>query len=506
MDADRIEDAAHPISTDVFVAWVIQWRAAVLVGIGLLTLFFASAIPRLVFDTSISDLVIEDLDETHQYHSFKTIFGTEEIIRVVISGQDVFAETTFAKIASLADALGEIDGVERVISLPGVKKAVDLSGTWPMQLFRERVADVPLFDKFLISKDHRTSQITLVLADQARHSQVLADVQAIIERQGPDLTLYQMGMPVISQALARFTQTDFLRLPPATFLVVALLLLLLLRRLTQVLLTLACVALTLVWTLGVIALSGIGISMMILPMLIQRIQLVTLWDLVRLRMGKDPDLEIPLFRGLKRTELHLIMLAGTLMKVDAGQVLFNKGDPSDSMDVILSGRFEVIDYLDGNGTDEPHGIQKHINLLQRGDIVGELGLLRAAPGSAIVVTLEESDLLPINWTVIRRLQWLFPPTALKFTNNLANCTRGDEILSRIDNQRFALLVTGPWKERRADLQQRIHFETARLCGNSGNTPFGLHFSAAPVDLNIPESGEQPLTCTLACLESEAALS
>ncbi|BBO67774.1 hypothetical protein DSCA_17040 [Desulfosarcina alkanivorans] len=904
----------HRLSTDDCFGWIVRRRVFVLVVIGALTLFFLSAIPRLVFNTSIYDMVIEDIDETRQYQAFKEVFGSEEIIRVVISCRDVFGAAAFRQISLVAETLRRIEGVRRTISLPDIKKAVDLSGTWSLETFRNRVADVPLLRNNLLSDDHGTTLVTLVLADGADHDRVIARVQQTIDRAGTDLALYQMGMPVISQALAVFTERDFFRLPPITFLVVALILFLLFRNGRDVLLPLACVSLALVWTLGFIAMTGLALSILtmivpvfliavgtayclhivseyrhrtvrapspeaatlatfrtiafptvlaagttvlglgslfvsrivaiktfalfacggmtsfvvivltflpaalslmplrkpekragrrpptivqrlidvivslnldhrritlplfaalvlvciigmlrlkvetnpvgyfrqdaqvrrhfddihqrlsgsfpvnvmmthgeedyfqrieaiealqrfqtfaqtlpgvdkavsfseylklvnyasnryepadyrlptesfevrmlvnsyrmmlgqdmldafmapdfsrtnivlftniassgdflrlrdrimdhvrtgypheiawdvtgfgivisassqqltngqikslsltmamvfavmfmlflswkvaliaiapnlfpivvnfgimgwlgielsmatsliasvaiglavddtihylvrfnrefktdldpqralrttlnhmgrpiiftsvtigvgfailivsgfkptavfgammaitmfsalvgdliLLPSLMQYVELVTLWDLARIRMGKDPGLEIPLFHGLSRTEMHSILMAGTLKKVTAGQVLFQKGDPSDTMYAVISGRFEIIDFETSDGPGVSHGIQKHINFARKGDILGELGLLRSAPRSATVVATDAGELLPVNWNVIRRLQWLYPPTALKFFNNLLTilCDRVENLTHCIANE------------------------------------------------------------------------
>ena len=76
-------------------------------------------------------------------------------------------------------------------------------------------------------------------------------------------------------------------------------------------------------------------DLILLPSLLLHAELVTLWDLIRLKLGKDPGFGIPLFNGLSRTQVHYIIMAGTLKKIEAGKVLFHKGDPSDSMWYII---------------------------------------------------------------------------------------------------------------------------------------------------------------------------
>ena len=945
MTRDCLLSTARRLSPDHLVTWVIRRRMAVLAVIGALTLCFASALPRLSFDTTIYDMVIDDLPETRQWASFKTIFDTGEMIRVAISCKDVFNAAAFAKIAVLAEALGRIDGVRRTLSLPDIRRAVDPSGTGSLGSFRERVVDVPLLQGNLISADRQTTAITLILDENVNHKVMIDRVNQLLSRTDADLHAYQIGMPVISDALVRYTQRDFMRLPPVTFLVVAVILLLLFRNLRDVLLPLACVTLTLIWTLGIVALSGLALSLLtmivpvfliavgtaycmhivaeyrhqaaqcadadtatratyaaivlptllaaattmlglgsllvsriaairdfslfacggmasfvvllltfmpaalslarlprknapgrsgtpprpglvnriidtiiainldhrrvalvvlgavglfcllgiprlrvetnpvdyfrqgvpvrrdfehiqrhlsgsfpvnvmvtgngedwfqrpdailaldrfqrfaeslpgvdkaislaeylklvnyasngyapaqyalpqegfevrmllnsyrmllgqdmldafvspdrqhanivlfthitssadflalrdrilahvgsgyppettwavtgfgivisassrqltlgqirslgltmsmvfgimfmlflswkvgliaivpnlypivinfgvmgwlgielsmatsliasvaiglavddtihylvrfnrelktdleprralkatlthmgrpiiftsvtiglgfailmfsefeptavfgammaitlfsalagdllLLPALMQYVELVTLWDLVRIRMGRDPSLEIPLFQGLSRTEMHSILMAGTLRSVAEGEVLFRKGAHSDTMYAVLAGRFEIIDYESANTAAVPYSIQKHIRFAGKGSILGELGLLRAAPRSATVVAVADGELLPINWNVIRRLQWLYPPTALKFMNNLLTilCNRVESLTHCLADESLIDDMTGLCNRRGfCDILQREIRRAAR---------------------------------------------
>ncbi|MBR9985425.1 MAG: MMPL family transporter [Desulfosarcina sp.] len=249
------------------VQTVLQHRRIALAVIAALTLLFAAFIPRLAFKTSIHDLIIEDLPENAQYNSFKAVFGSEEIIRLVVKCSDVFDPLNFQKISQLEAAGKKIAGVQRVIGLPGIKEAVDLSGNWPMQKFVAFVSGVALFKHNLIAEDHNTTSITLVLEKDADQDEVIAAIQRLIDETGPDIRLYQIGMPLISQALAQFTRNDFLRLPPITFLLIAMVLLLLFRSVGYALIPLSCVTLCLIWTFGLVSILRVPLSIltMIVP-------------------------------------------------------------------------------------------------------------------------------------------------------------------------------------------------------------------------------------------------
>jgi predicted RND superfamily exporter protein len=61
----------------------------------LLTILIGAKIPWLIFSTSVKNLIVEDVPERHRYEDFKTLFGTDEVIHVVLKGNDDFTPTYF---------------------------------------------------------------------------------------------------------------------------------------------------------------------------------------------------------------------------------------------------------------------------------------------------------------------------------------------------------------------------------------------------------------------------
>jgi diguanylate cyclase (GGDEF)-like protein len=239
----------------------------VILTAGAITGFFGWQLPNLSFKTSVYDLQIEDLPETARYNDFKKLFGSDEIIRVVVKCSNVFDPITFRKIELLGEAAAKIEGVRRVISLPGIKKAVDVSGNWSMEKFHTVVSGAELFRKNLISTDGKTTALTLALKSGAESQHVIQRIRQMLKEAPADLKLYQTGMPLVSEALVRFTEKDFFTLPPITFLIIAIILFYLFRKLQYILIPLICVGLALIWTFGLMAFLRIPLSMltMIVP-------------------------------------------------------------------------------------------------------------------------------------------------------------------------------------------------------------------------------------------------
>jgi len=227
--------------------YIVYHPIRIILLITLITLIFALQIPSLRFETSLYDLTFEDLPETLEYDQFKEEFGSEEIILVVAKTKGVFHPNTFRQIDRLAQSLSQINGIRRVISLPGIRKAMDITDKWDLKDFEGVVSDIDLFHKNIISEDKKTTVITLILEDIKQKDQVINGVKGLIDEYQASFSLYQIGMPVVSSALARFTQQDFLTLPVVTFSLIALILFLFFRNLRGVLIPSGAVLIALTW-------------------------------------------------------------------------------------------------------------------------------------------------------------------------------------------------------------------------------------------------------------------
>ena len=164
--------------------------------------------------------------------------------------------------------------------------------------------------------------------------------------------------------------------------------------------------------------SALVADLILLPSLMLHVELVTIWDLVKLKLGKDPQKGIPLFKGLSRTQVHYILMAGSLRKHEGGNIIFKQGEVSDSMYAIISGELEVVDLTEEDIKNGNQGSKRIIATLKTGDVVGEMGMIRSCQRSATVIASKAAELLQINDRMIRRLQWLYPPTAHRFFYNL----------------------------------------------------------------------------------------
>ena len=176
---------------------------------------------------------------------------------------------------------------------------------------------------------------------------------------------------------------------------------------------------------GITMVIALVVELFLTPALLTTTKIITVWDLLFLKLGPDPHKQIPLFAGLRPFQAKLVVLMGHLEVATRGTFITRRGDVKPELYVLLNGRAEV------HRADGPV-----IRALTRGDVVGEMGLVRLRARSADVVAVEETDYLVLDQRFLHRLRRQYPRTAATVFLNLTR------ILSdRLESTTDAL--TGP---------------------------------------------------------------
>ena len=163
---------------------------------------------------------------------------------------------------------------------------------------------------------------------------------------------------------------------------------------------------------GLVMLVAMVGELTLTPLLMYSTQLVTLWDLVRLRMNSQALRRAPLFRDLSRWEIRKVVVLGDLRSVAAGDTIVRKGDRGDEMFVVVSGQARVFDVL-------PDGSERTLTTLRDGDLFGEIALVGGGVRSASVVAEAPTEVLALDFRALERIRRRFPYTGSKIFRNLA---------------------------------------------------------------------------------------
>ena len=152
-------------------------------------------------------------------------------------------------------------------------------------------------------------------------------------------------------------------------------------------------------------------DLVLLPALLGTTRIITLWDLLYLKLGKDPHKTIGLFEGLRPSQAKIVALMGELRTIPNGLPIVRQGESGNEMFVLISGHAEVRVNLNGQS--------RVLRQVTRGDVFGEMGLIRHHNRMADVIAIDDAEVLVVNQRFMTRMQRRYPRIGAKIFLNIA---------------------------------------------------------------------------------------
>ena len=152
------------------------------------------------------------------------------------------------------------------------------------------------------------------------------------------------------------------------------------------------------------------LEMTLSPAICSRLRLVTLWDVLRLDLGQDPQRSIPLLAGLSTRQARIFALMARIVEVPAGTRLFSEGERGREMFVVVDGELAASTERSGRHVEFPR--------MQRGDSVGEIALFSETRTASVDVTRDARLLRFGDADSLERLGRRYPRVAAKVYRNL----------------------------------------------------------------------------------------
>jgi uncharacterized protein len=152
-------------------------------------------------------------------------------------------------------------------------------------------------------------------------------------------------------------------------------------------------------------------DLLITPILLSSTRLITLWDMVTLKVKKDL-MDSALFKGLKTNQIKKLLLTGQIQEARKGDYIIRKGESGESMFVLLNGNVKVFALLE-------NGEEYVLSKIGRGSLVGELALLSGEPRAANVIADDDVTFFEMNWAGLQRISRIYPRITSQLYYNLA---------------------------------------------------------------------------------------
>lgn len=300
-----------------FTYFVIKYRLSALFLTLLMVIGLASNLPKITFDTSTEGFLYKNDPQILMYNDFRNQFGRDEKIIVAIKTKDIFDKTFLEKLFKLHREIEEnVPYIKEVNSLQNARKTLGTqSGLIVEDLFEGGVPndsdklqaikefaktnsiykDLHLnadstFTTIMITtntytsigldnedalmdgfNDEDTTQQKLAFITAPETNKLINTLEGILKKyKADDFHIYDAGSPIVTKNLQSTLKKDMSKFILLVVLTIATLLFLTFRRVSGVIIPLLVVILTLVATVGSMALLGYPITAMtqILPSLL----------------------------------------------------------------------------------------------------------------------------------------------------------------------------------------------------------------------------------------------
>jgi len=265
------------------------------------TAALGSQLPGLRMDTSNEGFFHQNSLELSNYFAFKEEFGREDLIVIGVESDRLFDDAFLHRLKSLHEALEEqVPYLDEVTSLLNARNTrgegdelivEDLFEDWPtsdaaMAQLERRAGNNPIYRDLLLSADGRVTALVVrpsayaieddgsdvlsgfdeapqstpsqpVFLDDKQAAEFVTATLAVVEQfSSADFELQVSGMPAMTETVKQLMRRDVARFLLIAVAAIAVLLYLMFRRLSGVLIPLLAVILTLVCTLGLMAMTG----------------------------------------------------------------------------------------------------------------------------------------------------------------------------------------------------------------------------------------------------------
>ena len=154
-----------------------------------------------------------------------------------------------------------------------------------------------------------------------------------------------------------------------------------------------------------------GADVILLPALLATTKIITLWDVLYLKLGRDPQKTIPLFAGLRPVQAKIVTLMGEFRAFAKDEFIVRQGEVGREMFVLISGRADARLNIDG--------ASKLLRSMGRGDVIGEMALIRQNQRTADVIAVDDAEAIVVDERFLQRMQKRYPRIGARIFLNIA---------------------------------------------------------------------------------------
>lgn len=256
---------------------IVSFRWITIILVILSTGFFGVQLSQLTIDADIIKSLPDDDKNAKLLKHISKNFGGNNMGVIILETDNIYQTKVLEHVSILTDTLSRIEGISSVSSLTNiinikgseygieVGRLVDEfelpSSPEEFQKLRNNILSNNMYKGTIVSEDETSTLIIFNLEDEANVNEVAKNVLKNTEALKLPETLYYTGSPMLVTYISELMKSDLTKLLPLAFLVIAFILFFSFKTISGVLLPLLTAVISIVWSLGLMALLGFSMSM-----------------------------------------------------------------------------------------------------------------------------------------------------------------------------------------------------------------------------------------------------
>ena len=256
---------------------IIKLKWLIIITVAGLTIFFGCQAKNLKINSDILSSLPDNDPAASLYKKIGSQFGGNDIGMIVLESGNIFTTEVLMHVKQITDSLKITKGISTVTSLTNIidiknaesgieiGKLVDeynLPDTkQKLESLKTYVFSKDMYKGSVVSEDGTATLIMFTVLHDADKQSVAREIKNMIVALDLPEKLYFGGLPMLMNDLSDLILVDMTWLIPIAFILIALVLLLSFRSASGVVLPLLTSGIAVIWTLGIMYLAGVELTM-----------------------------------------------------------------------------------------------------------------------------------------------------------------------------------------------------------------------------------------------------
>ena len=313
-----------------FSEGIIKLKWLIITVVVILTVLFGYQLKNITINSDIISTLPDDDPVARLYKNIGTEFGGNDMGMIALETDNIFTAEVLEHVKQVTDSLKITEGISTVTSITDVLDIKSMDGgieigklvdeydlpktQAQLDSLKDYVFSKEMYKGSIVSEDGTATLVLFTLLDDADKQAVAKEVKEKIEALALPETLYFGGLPMMMNDITDLIVADMVWLIPIVFVLIALILLLSFRSLRGVIFPLLTAGLAVIWTLGIMVLTGYEITIIsnIIPIILLAVgSAYTIHVINSINLSKDKDREKALIKALSYIMVPVILASVT---------------------------------------------------------------------------------------------------------------------------------------------------------------------------------------------------